>query len=232
MNDYVIAVIVAVAVFLGGLIVRWLVSRRGGDLLGEESRRSMTQFAGVLGVLAGLGWLLIRTNPGTADTLVVSLLRSVPSVLMAVLIVIVAVMLGRAIGTLTSRALRSVSSVLAARIGRAVRLAIVGVGVLIALEQIGVSTELLIIVVTAVVAAASLATALAVGLGSVPLAKNVAAGRHVLNRFEVGQVVSGESFQGKIVDVGLSSVSLDTGAGTLEVPHLLFLEQVVQVSDG
>lgn len=231
MNDYVMAVLIAAGVFAAGLIVQWVAVRRGGELIEARSRRSLTRFAGVIALLAGLGWLLIRANPGTADSLVVSLLRSAPKLLLAAFIIVVSIVLGRLVGTVVARTLRSWSSVYASRIGRLVRLVIVSVGVIIALEQIGVSTELLIIVVAAVMLAASLSIALAAGLGSVPLAKNVAAGRHVATRFAVGQRVEGASFAGEIIEIGLSSVSLATEDGRTEVPHLLLLEHPVQVTD-
>lgn len=230
MNDLVTAGLIGLAVFAAAMAVQWLVKRRGGQLLGLESGRGLTTFAVAIGVLAGLGWWLVDSNPSTTDTLVVSLIRSIPSLLLAGLILILAVILGRALGTLTSRALRSWSAVLASRIGRMVRIATIAIGVIVALEEIGVSTELIIIVIAAVVSAVALATALAVGLGSVPLAKNVAAGRHVLNRFEVGQHLSSAGFAGEVVEIGLSSVSLSTPTGMLEVPHLLLLEQAVEVS--
>lgn len=228
---------IAAGVFLGvlvlGLLVRrWIVSR-SGEHMTPRMERNLTQFAVVIAVLAGGAVLLAGATPSVKDDILVGVLGSLPRLLLTVAIVIVAVYLGRIIGAITESALRGWSVVMASRTGRIVQVAIVAIGVIIALEQLGVSTELIVLVITATIAALALAAALSLGLGSVPVAKQVAAGRHVTERFEIGAVVEGATFKGEITDIGLTSTRIrtDTG-GTIDVPNAVFLEGPVMVHHG
>lgn len=232
MIDYSIIAVPTGIVLLVGLLVRFYVTRKGGELVSAESRRSLTGFVLLTTLVVGLASLVVALNPDTTDTLVVGVVRSIPSLLLAGVIVLVSVLLGRIAAALLKRGLNSWSSVLAVRLARFVKVAIITTGAIIALDQLGVSTDLLIILVTAIVAAIALAAALGFGLGSVPLARQVAAGRHVSDRFAVGQKVTVGGTTGTIVDVGLASTQVRTGAGTyLEVPHSVFLEQPIEVHE-
>ncbi len=229
MNWYLIGI--PAAVLVAGVGIRVYVGRKSGNLLSESSRRNLTGFVILASVLVGLAALAVALNPATADTLVVSMVRSLPSLLLSGIIVILAILLGRIAAGLTARALRSWSSVVAQRVARFVKAAIIAVGSIIALDQLGVSTELIVIMIAAVVGAFALAGALAFGLGSVPLARQVAAGRHVSERFHVGQHVRNGKFAGTIVELGLSSarVANDNG-GYVEVPNTVFLEESIEVA--
>ncbi len=227
---YLVAVLIALGVLLVGFTIRWYIAKKGGDLLGPTWKRSVTGFVVLTAVLAGLASIAVALNPSTTDTLVVSVVKSLPGLLLAGIIVALSVLLARIVSAITVRALRAWSAVVAQRVARLVRVAIVAAGSIIALEQLGVSTDLLIIVITAIVAALALATALAMGLGSVPLARQVAAGRHVSDRFRVGQTISTDGYSGVIAELGLSSVKLETETDRhIEVPNLTFLEQPVEV---
>jgi small-conductance mechanosensitive channel len=86
------------------------------------------------------------------------------------------------------------------------------------------------IVVAGVVATATLAGGLGIGLGSQPLARQIAAGRHVEDRFSIGQRVRVGEVEGRIRSVSLASVSIAGADGTAwEVPHERFLDQAVRV---
>lgn len=221
---------IAAAVLFVGLIARIYVGRKGGELLSEASRRNLTGFVILAALLVGLAALAVALNPSTADTLVVSMVRSLPSLLLSGIIIILAILLGRIAGSLTLRALRNWSSVIAQRFARFVKAAIIAIGSIIALDQLGVSTELIVIMITAVIGALALSIALALGLGSVPLARQVAAGRHVSERFRVGQHVKNGKFDGTLVEMGLSSARVANEDGSyVEVPNTVFLEETIEV---
>ena len=230
MDQFVIVAGVVAAVIVVGMLATRLIRRFAKPVIGEEWRRSVITFIVLAAVLIGLGALAVAYNPETTDTLVVTLVRSIPSLLLAGLIVVAALVLGRIAGTLTGRALRSWSSVIASRADKAVRVTVVAFGSIIALEELGVSTELLLILITSAAIAIALASALAIGLGSVPLARQIAAGRHVSDRFAIGTTISGPEFSGKIVDFGSSSVSVETITGSrIEVPNEVLLLNPIQI---
>lgn len=232
MIEYSIVAVPTGFVLLVGLVVRFYVTRKGGELVSAESRRSLTGFVLLTTLVVALAALAVALNPGTTDTVVVGVVRSIPSLLLAGVILLVSVLLGRIAAALLKRGLNSWSSVLAVRLARIVKVTIITTGAMIALDQLGVSTDLLIVLVTAIVSSLALAAALGFGLGSVPLARQVAAGRHVSDRFAIGQEVTVAGRIGTIVEVGLTSTRIRTGTGAyLEVPHSVFLEQPIEVHE-
>ena len=224
MDEFFVVGGVVVAVVIIGMLATRFIRRYARPLIGEDWHKSVVTFIGLAAVLVGLGAVAVAFNPETTDTLIVTMVKSIPSLLLAGLIIVAALVLGRIAGTLTGRALRSWSSVVASRADKAVRITVVTFGAIIALDELGVSTQLLLILITAAAAAIALATALAIGLGSVPLARQIAAGRHVSDRFAMGTTISGPGFRGRIVGFGSSSVLVETEAGSrIEVPNELLL---------
>lgn len=224
MDEFLIVAGVVIAVVIVGILATRFIRRYARPLIGEDWRKSVITFIGLAAILVGVGAVAVAFNPETTDTLIVTMVTSIPSLLIAGLIVVAALVLGRIAGTLTGRALRSWSSVVASRADKAVRVTVVAFGAIIALDELGVSTQLLLILITAGAVAIALAAALAVGLGSVPLARQIAAGRHVSDRFAMGTTISGPGFRGKIVGFGASSVLVETEQGSrIEVPNELLL---------
>ena len=230
MDEFLIVAGVVVTVVLIGMVAMRLIRRHARPFIGDDWRKSVVTVIGLAAILVGLGAVAVAFNPETTDTLIVTMVKSIPSLLLAGLIIVAALILGRIAGTLTGRALRSWSSVVASRADKAVRVTVVAFGAIIALEELGVSTQLLLILITAAAVAIALATALAIGLGSVPLARQIAAGRHVSDRFVMGTTISGPGFRGKIVGFGSSSVLVGTEPGSrIEVPNELLLLNPVAV---
>ncbi len=224
MDEFFVVGGVVIAVVIIGMLATRFIRRYARPLIGEGWHRSVVTFIGLAAILVGLGAVAVAFNPETTDTLIVTMVKSIPSLLLAGLIIVAALVLGRIAGTLTGRALRSWSSVVASRADKAVRVTVVTFGAIIALDELGVSTELLLVLITSAAAAIALATALAIGLGSVPLARQIAAGRHVSDRFAMGTTISGPGFRGKIVGFGSSSVLVETEPGSrIEVPNELLL---------
>ncbi len=174
--------------------------------------------------------VLIIIDPDQADRLVDSTVSSVPKVIVAVILIIVARALGRIVGMIIETGLRRASPVLASRARMIVSSAILGVGVIIALQQIGISTDIILILVAAFAFGLAATVALALGLGSVPLMKRVAAGRHVQNRFEEGQLIRVGDVEGRLTSIGLASSRVEAmDGGFVEVPNDEFLEGPVSI---
>jgi len=122
------------------------------------------------------------------------------------------------------------SAVIAARARLAASSLILGVGVIIALQQVGISTDIILLLVGALALGTALAGGLAVGLGSVPVARQVAAGRHIQNRYEEGQTVRVGLVEGRIVDIGMATTRLEgMDGGTVSIPNDQFLEGPVTI---
>ncbi len=221
---------ITLGVIFGIALIIWIVGKILEKRLPEQLGDLVGQLVPVLifGLIA-MGILLI-IDPDQANTLVDSTVSSVPKVIVAVIVVIVARALGRIVGTLLETALRRASPVLASRVGMLVAGAFFGIGIIIALQQIGISTDIILILVASFAFGGALAMALAVGLGSVPLMKRVAAGRHVQNRFDEGQLVRVGTVEGRVASIGLASTRIEAmDGGFVEVPNDQFLEGPVAI---
>jgi len=110
---------------------------------------------------------------------------------------------------------------------------ILGIGVIIALQQIGISTDIILVLVAAVAFGTALALALAAGLGSVPIARQVSAGRHVHRRYEPGDKVRIGDVEGSVTEIGLSTTRIQVSDHrSMDVPNAEFLGAAVTVETG
>lgn len=216
-------VVVAALIWLAGKLIAGRLPEQFGELV--------SQLVPVLIIAIVVIGLLIVIDPDQAKDLQRSVQSSVPKVLIAVILVIVSRALGRIVGLFIETALRRVSATLAARARLAVSSVILGVGVIIAMGTLGIPTAIIQILVAALAFGISLMLALTIGLGSVPLARQVAAGRHVNNRYEAGLMVRVGDIEGRIVDIGLATTRIEVGAGKqIDVPNHEFLEGATSVT--
>ncbi len=207
-------------------VIGWIAKKRMAGQVAEMIGQLIPVL--LIGV-AAVGALLI-IDPDQGDILLTSTIKSVPKVIVALVVVILARGIGRIAGVFVEQALRRVSPIAASRARMLVSGIILGVGLIIALQQIGISTDIILILVAALAFGTALAVALAVGLGSVPLARRVAAGRHVANRFSEGQMIKVGSVEGRLASIGLASCRVEAmDGGFVEVPNDEFLEGPVVV---
>lgn len=222
--------LIALAVVVGLLLVVWLLGRLIAKRFGGRVSELVGQLIPVLlAAIAVIGALVI-IDPEQANRLSDSVIGSVPKVMIAVIIVIVARALGRIVGLLAETALRPVSATLAGRARLTLSSLILGVGLIIALQQVGISADIILILVAALAFGGALALALGAGLGSVPLAKQVAAGRHVANRYTPGERVRVGDAEGPIAEIGLASTRIEVAEGRyVDVPNEEFIARAIEV---
>lgn len=211
------AVGLALVVWIVGAVLKRRLPERWGELVGQLIPVLVTAII-VVGAL-------VVIDPDQANTLLESTISSVPRVLVAIIIIILARALGRIVGLFIEAALRPVSAVLAAR-GRLVASgAITGIGLIIAMQQIGISTDIILVLVAALAFGTALTIALGVGLGAVPVAKQVAAGRHVAARYSSGDPVTVGDVDGVIAEIGLVSCRVEVAEGKfVDVPNTEFVD--------
>lgn len=224
--------LIALGVVAGLMLAIWLVGKfverkaggRIGELVGQLIPVLMTAVA-VIGVL-------VIIDPDQADRLSDSVIGSVPKVMIAVVVVIVARALGRIVGLFAETALRTVSPAIASRARLILSSAILGIGLIIALQQVGVSTDIILILVAALAFGGALAFALGAGLGSVPLARQVAAGRHVAKRYNTGERVRVGDAEGRIAEIGMAATRLEVGENRyVDVPNLEFIAGTIEIDE-
>lgn len=224
---------VTIGTIIGLVLILWLAGRvlkkrlpeRWADLIGQ-----LVPVAIFAIVVVGL---LVIIDPDQASSLLASLRNSVPDVMMAVVLVILARALGRIVGMIVEQALRGVSASLAGRARLLASGVITAIGLIMAMQQLGVSTNIILILVAALAFGTALTVALGVGLGSVPIARQIAAGRHVSNRYAPGERVRVGDVEGVIMEIGLATTRIKvTDVRHLDVPNIDFLAEGVAVEMG
>lgn len=222
--------IVAAGVAVGNALLIWLVGKVLRGRVGERWRDLVDQLVPVLVFSALVVGALVVADPDQATDLSSSVIKSVPRVAIAIVVVVIAQALGRIAGLFAETALRRISPVLASRVRIVVSGMILGVGVVIALQQVGISADITLILVAALAFGSALTIALAVGLGSVPIAGQIAAGRHVQNRYNQGDRIRVGDVEGRITEIGLSTTRVEVSEGrSVDVPNGEFIAGVVDV---
>jgi small-conductance mechanosensitive channel len=117
-----------------------------------------------------------------------------------------------------------------APIGQMTQVVVLALFVLTAIALLGVPTEILMALVVLVVAAGVFSIALAFGLGSREVAREISAGRSVAGTFRVGERITVGDVTGVISALEPVSIVLRDGDGTsIRIPNHLLLESVVRV---
>jgi small-conductance mechanosensitive channel len=112
---------------------------------------------------------------------------------------------------------------------RVVFSAIVAIATLLAAEQLGLETYVLILLAIVVLATVGLVAALALGQGLALLSGNIAAGRYVQDGTQVGDVISVDGIEGTVEEFDYASISVRSEDGHLyRIPNRTLLENVVR----
>jgi small-conductance mechanosensitive channel len=112
---------------------------------------------------------------------------------------------------------------------RVVFITIVTIAALLAAEQLGLETYVLILLAIVVLGTIGLVAALALGQGLALLSGNIAAGRYVQDGTAVGDVISVNGIEGTVEDLGYASVTVRSEDGHLyRIPNRTLLENVVR----
>ncbi len=230
MDDALTSRIVTVGVAVGVAVVIWIVGRVLRSRLPERWRELVARLVPVLILAVLVVGALVVIDPDQADQLLESVIDSVPKVMVALIVLIIARALGRIVGLFAETALRSVSAVLAGRVRLLASAVILGIGVVIAMQQIGISTDIILILVAALAFGTALTVALGAGIGAVPVARQIAAGRHVASRYSPGEMVRVGDVEGRITEIGLATTRIEVeDARFIDVPNLEFISGAVSL---
>lgn len=149
-----------------------------------------------------------------------------PRLLMGLLIVFTGVVAGALARSTLARALPVTALMDPERLGGVVQLLVVGVSLLVAVQQLGIDLGLLTTAVTIAFVGFFAATALAFGFGGRTTVANILAGHYVRELYEVGNTVRIQGLEGRIVRMTPTAVIVSTLDGETAVPTQLFVESV------
>ncbi len=160
-----------------------------------------------------------------------AILLFLPQLFVAVALVVAGAVISQIVGDRVDRLATQMA--LAGPVGRVAQIAVFAIFFVTALGQVGISTELLTLLVAIVFVAGALTLALAFGLGSREVAREVSAGRYVGAAFQVGQTIEVAGVRGEIVALeNAATVVRGEDGRTLRVPNHLLLDTVVTLDVG
>jgi small-conductance mechanosensitive channel len=224
---------------VGGILKRIGLDRLGEKAGGARLLQDLGMDSSVSRVLARLVfWLILLVFVlAAADSLglqgmsatLQGVVDYLPKVLAAMLILLLGGLIARLVGnTLGALADRSgIRGGLA--LGQATRYIILIFVVVLALEQLGVETALLVSFAIVLVTALMLALALAFGWGSRELARSIMAGFHLREVFVVGQILEVRGHRGRLTAIGPVKTMLETEKGRVSLPNSVFTEEEVVI---
>jgi len=106
---------------------------------------------------------------------------------------------------------------------------IVAIAALLAAEQLGLETYVIILLAIVVLATIGLVAALALGQGLALLSGNIATGRYVQDGTQVGDVISVDGIEGTVEELGYASITVRSEEGHIyRIPNRTLLENVVR----
>ena len=245
--DFVPNLITALLVMLLGWLVAWLariaISRLGTSLV---ARLATLEFVGrgletrvgrnvprIMATTAYWTLLLVfaavaveQLGVGVITDLFTRLTAYLPNVVLAAGILFVGVVLGNSArsGIVSAAASAGVGN--ADTLGRLVQIGVITASALVAADQIGVESTLLIVVFAITVGTSLGGVALAFGIGSGPMVSNIIASHNLRKALRVGQLVRIGSAEGRVLEIGPTAVSIDTADGTVHVPANRFAEEI------
>jgi len=236
------------------LLIGWALSRsvelaagRALRTLGLDRAATRLRLAEVL-ERAGIGlaasevvarllfWLLMLTFLlSSVDTLGLTAVTStidrliayIPNLIGGGLIALVGLLLARFVGSLVASASAAAGFPSAARLGFLVQALVSGLVVIVAIEQLGVATNVLVGPLTALLAAAGFAAGLAFALGARPIVTHILAGHFLKQSLPRESFVEISGERGVVERVGPTDTLLRNGERSWSVPNARLLEATV-----
>ncbi len=149
-----------------------------------------------------------------------------PRALLGVVIVFAGLWAGEVVRATLARATAQMGIAQADMIGRVAQALVAFVAIIIAVDQVGIDSTVLVTSLVTVFAATLGAAALAFGLGARGAVSNIIAAHYVRRAYRVGDSVRIGDQQGRISEITHTAVLLDTEEGRVMVPTRQFSEQV------
>lgn len=204
-----------------------LLERSGlGRSLAALVARAIRIGLGILVLVAALSLLGLQFLSQSLNQAILAL----PRLFIAALLVLAGAVLA---GAARKRADRLTFQLdLAVPLGQVSQIAVFAIFGIIAAAEIGISTEVLLVVIAVLLAAVAGTFTLAFGLGSRDVARALSAGRYLRHDYRVGQEIGFGDVRGRISRIHSTSTTLDAGEGrSIRIPNYLLLSEIVTVYD-
>ncbi len=158
-----------------------------------------------------------------------SIAKYMPNILAALLIIFLGLFTGNIIRAVVTRFTKSSEVAHGELIGQLGRLSIIITSVLIAIDQLGIDINLLIIIIAIIASAISGGIALAFALGAKTAVRDIIASHYVTKNYSLGQTVRVGEIQGRIIELTLTSVCVETNEGRMYIPAHRFSQEMTLI---
>lgn len=194
--------------------------RRGLKTSGME--RGLTEAVGGIAF-----WLIILLFIAVATdvlglpivgTLAGGMAKYLPSILTAVLIVIIGIVLGNIARTTIAAASTSAGLPYGDLPGRVAQVVILLMAAVVAIDEIGINSTFIVVLIAIFLATSLGGLAVAFGLGARGTVSNLLASHYLLQNYQVGQRIRIGAVEGRIVEITNVAVLLETPEGRALVP--------------
>ena len=148
-----------------------------------------------------------------------------PTILGAVLILVLGLVAGNVVRAAVTRAAERGGLAYGETLGQLVRGVILLVVAVVAIDQVGIDSQLLIVATEILIASVVGGAALAFALGSRTTVGNILALHYLSQVYKVGQRVKLDDLEGEIVELKKTGVVIDSPAGRVFVPAREFSEK-------
>lgn len=155
-----------------------------------------------------------------------------PKLIGGLLVLVIGLFAAQVVRSVVEAALGSINLGYEKAVGALVYGIIVIVVMSLAIGQLEVETALLNQVISILLMAGAAAVALAMGLGTRDVAGNIVAGVYARDLYAPGRKITVGEVSGTIIEVGSTSILVDTGDGRqISVPNRRLLDETVELSD-
>ncbi len=158
-------------------------------------------------------------------TLAAGVGKYLPSVIAAVLIVILGIVAGNIARTTVGAATTSAGLPYGDLPGRVAQAVILLITAVVAIDQIGINSTFIVVLIAIFLGTTLGGLALAFGLGARGTVSNLLASHYLLQNYQVGQRIRIGAIEGRIIEMNNVAVLLDTPEGRVLLPAAEFHNQ-------
>lgn len=237
------AIVLTIAGWVVGRLLRASVKRIAGGVVARlnrlpgsgELQRSGAHSTVVEVLAGGVYWLVVVLFfLAAVHLLQLPFLRSMvaqtgaylPHFVAASVVVLVGYVAGGLARGAIARATRSSGVAYGDLLGRIVQTGVVLVALVVAVEELGIDNTFLVMASGIFLSATLGGAAVAFGLGARTSVGNLLASHYVQRNFRPGHVIRIGSIEGRILEIGETSVVVETSEGRVHIPARLFSEQI------
>ena len=210
------------------------VARRSGrpDMDSGAERVSARVLSGVV------FWAVILLFAATATQIIgldlftkwmASIVKHVPGITTGLIIIAAGFVASGFVGDLVRSSARRLQETQQGALARVAQTATLLVAVLVGADQIGLEVRWLAILVAVVVGVSLGGAALAVSLGSRHFVANAIGAHYMRQSFRVGERVKAMGYEGRIIDINISSVVLQTETGRVNIPAGVYSSAAIEL---